>query len=207
MKTVSKIFFTGLATIVPVVVTVYCLVWLGKEAEFASRALLDKLELPGGAPDWPGLGIAVAVAFVLLVGLLMRAYVVRRLFGVAEAILERIPLVKTLYGSLRDLMGFFAATSGERQASQVVMVRLGATEVRLLGLLTREDFADLPAGLGGRDTVAVYLPMSYQLGGFTAMVPRSAVEPVAMSMEDAMRFAVTAGMTAGVSGGEAKGSA
>jgi uncharacterized membrane protein len=44
--------------------------------------------------------------------------------------------------------------------------------------------------------VAVYLPMSYQIGGYTTMIPRSAIQPVDMSIEEAMRFAVTAGMSA-----------
>jgi uncharacterized membrane protein len=73
-------------------------------------------------------------------------------------------------------------------------VTIGDTPLRLIGFITREDFGDLPVGIGGDDAVAVYLPMSYQIGGFTTMVPRSAVQPVDMSIEQAMRFAVTAGM-------------
>ena len=71
--------------------------------------------------------------------------------------------------------------------------------MKLLGFVTREDFSDLPAGLAGEGVVAVYLPMSYQIGGYTVMLPRSAIEPVNMSMQDAMKFAVTGGMKAKVS--------
>ncbi len=192
MKTISKIFFTGLAAILPIAITIYILYWLGKTSEELAAGLLDWL-LPS-PPKWYGVGILTCLALILLVGLLMRAYLVRTLFGWGEAILKRIPLVKTLYGSVRDLMGFFADTDGGKKQSQVVMVTLGP-DVRLLGLLTRENFKDLPEGVGTEETVAVYLPMSYQLGGFTTMVPRAAVQPVEMTMEDAMRFAVTAGMS------------
>jgi uncharacterized membrane protein len=62
--------------------------------------------------------------------------------------------------------------------------------------VTREDFTDQPPALApAKDTVAVYLPMSYQIGGFTIFLPRSQVEPVDMSMEDAMRFTLTDGMS------------
>ena len=70
-----------------------------------------------------------------------------------------------------------------------------APGIHALGILTRDSLADLPEGLAEEDAVAVYMPMSYQIGGYTAFVPRKLVEPVEMSVEDAMRFAVTAGMT------------
>ena len=92
-------------------------------------------------------------------------------------------------------MGFFSG-SNKPTMSKAVMVAVGNTGLRFIGFITREDFGDLPTGMGGDDTVAVYLPMSYQMGGFTTMVPRSAVQPIDMSIEQAMRFAVTAGMTA-----------
>jgi uncharacterized membrane protein len=61
--------------------------------------------------------------------------------------------------------------------------------------VTREDFSSLPGKLGASDTVGVYLPMSYQIGGYTVFLPRSAIEPIDMSVEDAMRFTLTAGMS------------
>ena len=60
--------------------------------------------------------------------------------------------------------------------------------------MTRQEFAGLPEGIGDENKVAVYLPMSFQLGGFTVMVPREALEPVAMLIEEAMKFALTAGV-------------
>jgi uncharacterized membrane protein len=91
-------------------------------------------------------------------------------------------------------MGFFSS-SDKKPMRRAVMVTVGNTSLRLIGFITREDFGDLPAGIGGDGNVAVYLPMSYQIGGFTTMVPRSAVQPIDMSIEQAMRFAVTAGMS------------
>jgi len=66
--------------------------------------------------------------------------------------------------------------------------------VKLLGFVTREDFGDLPPGFAGEEVVAVYLPMSYQIGGFTVLVPKSNTQSVDMGLEDAMRFAITGGV-------------
>jgi uncharacterized membrane protein len=68
--------------------------------------------------------------------------------------------------------------------------------MRLLGFITRSDFSDLPPGVGKEGEVAVYLPMSYQVGGYTILVPRSRVTAVDMSREEALRFLLTAGIKA-----------
>ncbi len=76
------------------------------------------------------------------------------------------------------------------------MVAIGDENTRLMGLVTRESFDDLPEGIGDDQTVAVYLPMSYQLGGFTIMVPKDKIHPVDMTVDRAMQFLLTAGVSA-----------
>ncbi len=108
--------------------------------------------------------------------------------------LQRIPGIKSLYGSIRDMVGFFDA-SKQKEFDKTVMVALGDENVRLMGLVTREDFRDLPEGIGDEQTVAVYLPMSYQLGGFTVMVPKAKIKPVDMKVDQAMQFVLTAAVS------------
>jgi uncharacterized membrane protein len=60
----------------------------------------------------------------------------------------------------------------------------------------------LPAGFNQKDSLLVYIPMSYGIGGFAVLVPRSATRPLDMSMEDAMRFALTAGVTSSTTADE-----
>jgi uncharacterized membrane protein len=197
MKRISDAFVKGLVTILPVALTLYLLYWLAATAEGLVGGAVKKL-LPQG---WyvPGIGLVVTAALVTGVGLLMKAWAFRWLFRLGERILEKLPVVKTVYGGLRDLAGFVRSLSGKRakEADQVVIVRL-AEHVRLLGFVTRSHLGDLPEPfqVPGGDGVAVYVPMSYQIGGYTTFVPRSAVTPVDMSVEDAMRFALMAGVTA-----------
>jgi len=188
MRKVSKAFFTGLAAILPIAITVYILYWLGTSAERALGNLLpSRLYLPG-------MGLVAGVGVILLVGLALQAWVFRKLFAYGEHLLKRIPVVKTVYSAARDLIAFFS-TSKDKTMNQVVMVTLGESSLRLIGFVTREDFSAYPAGMAEPGTIAVYFPMSYQVGGFTAMMPRSAVKAIDMSFQDAMRFALTAGMS------------
>ena len=138
--------------------------------------------------------MAFFAVIVFLIGLLMRALVVRKLFSWGEALLYRLPIVKTVYGPLRDFFSFLAEPKMSG-LQQVVSVKLGGTDMKLLGFVTRGDLTGLPGGINDADTVAVYLPFSYQIGGYMVIVPRSQVQPVDMSLEDAMRLTLTAGLS------------
>ncbi len=192
MKHLTRTFLTGLVTVLPVVATAYLLMWLAVTTEALLGGLI-RLVLPP-ALYWPGLGMVLGIVAVFLIGLAMRTWVARKVFAWAEALLLRLPLVKSVYGALRDFFGFLTA-SKEQGLQQVVTVRLGDTDLHLVGFLTRTDLTGLPKGIGEPGRVAVYLPMSYQIGGYTLLAPREAVQPVEMSLEEAMRFALTAGLS------------
>lgn len=191
MKTIGKIFITGLFTVLPVLATAYLIVWFFAGAERFIGAQVRWL-----IPDeyyLYGMGIAVALAVVFFVGLLMHAWLFREIVGRAERVLLEIPLVRSIYAALRDLLGLFAR-HGDELPMQVVSVALPGSGMRLLGFVTRTDFSDLPEGIGRDGEVAVYLPMSYTIGGYTVFLPRASVTPVDMSREEAMKFVVTAGI-------------
>ncbi len=193
MKRLGQTFLTGLGAILPIAVTLALLVWLGTTAEDLLGSTLRFLLPESGY--FPGLGVIAGLGVVFAVGVLMRAYVVQGIFGWLESLLQRIPLIKTLYGTMRDLMGLFSGGLA-RQFGGAVVVQLPGTDYRLIGFVTRSDFSDLPDTLGQEGTIAVYLPMSYQVGGYTVMLPRSSVTPLELSVEDAMRFTLTAGVSA-----------
>jgi uncharacterized membrane protein len=192
---ITAIFVQGLIALLPLAVTVAIVWWLGVTAERTLGGAIRRA-LP---EEWyvHGMGIAAGVIVIFLVGLLMNIYGVPKLIHWGERFIDRIPLVKTVYGAVRDLLGFFSQPGGDRAVSKVVIVTFGTSDVRAVGLLTRERFDDLPQGLGGEGYVVVFFPYSYQVGGFTMIVPRESVQPLDMRLEDAMRFIVTAGAKAG----------
>ena len=193
MKRIIRTLLAGVATILPLVITAYLLYWLATSAE-KSLGRLISLVLPEGW-YWPGMGIAAAIVLIFVVGLLMQAWGVRSLVAWIERIVLRIPFIKTVYGAVRDLIGFITQ-SKDSGLRQVVAVTIGDKNIKLIGFVTREDLAGLPKEIGGQKKIAVYLPMSYQLGGYTIIVPRSAVKPLDMSLEEATRFVLTGGVAA-----------
>jgi uncharacterized membrane protein len=186
---IGRVFVTGLLTVLPIIVTIYFTVWLLTVLErFFGKQVMFLI------PDqWyrTGMGLLVAIGVVFLVGVLMHAILFRRLFGWAEKLLLEIPLVRSVYAAMRDLIGLFA--ENKEPALQVVSLDLPGN-LRVLGFVTRADFSDAAPGIARGDEVAVYLPMSYQVGGYTVFVPKSACTPVDMSREDALKFILTAGL-------------
>jgi uncharacterized membrane protein len=188
--TLGRIFLTGLLTLIPTVATLYLLAWLIGAIDRAFGKPLRWL-IPDEA-YLAGMGIVVAVVLVFAIGVLMHAVLFQRLFRMAERAMLSMPLVRSIYGAVKDMIGLFGDEKGP--ALQVVSLTLPGSDWRVLGFVTRSDFADLPAGVGSPAEVAVYLPMSYGIGGYTVIVPKAALTPLEMSREDAMKFLLTAGL-------------
>ena len=90
MKSLSKIFLAGMAATVPIAITIYILYWLGTSAEHFFGGML-KFIMPA-AVYRPGMGVAIGVGVIFLVGLFMRAWIVRKVFSWAEGLLSRVPI-------------------------------------------------------------------------------------------------------------------
>jgi uncharacterized membrane protein len=192
MNTLGKLFLKGLAVLIPAALTLAIFWWLASSAE----RLLGRL-LSGFLPDgWyiPGMGLLAALAITVLIGLLTHVILFQRLFAIGDAILNRLPLVKSLYSAIKDFMAYFSPDN-KAAMSKVVLVRLPGQEFELIGFVTREDFSRLPIEIQVEDPVAVYLPFSYQIGGYTLFLPRTCLTPVDTSFEEAMKLVLTGAVT------------
>ena len=192
MKFISKHILTGLITILPVVLTLYLLYWFVVSAESVLGDII-RLWLPEGW-YWPGMGLVAGLVAAFITGLLMHAYVVQRLFAAGEKLFYHTPVIKTIYQALRDFLNYFSPAA-KKEFDQVVAITLGDTGMQVVGFVTQADPESLPEDFREEDSVLVYLPLSYMIGGYAVLTPRSAVRPIDMSMEEAMRFTLTAGVT------------
>lgn len=183
----------GLVVVLPIGLTVWLLWWLGSSAESLLRQPILLL-LPEEA-YLPGMGIVAGLALLLVAGTLMNALIARRLLAAWEAFLDRIPVVKTIYGAFRDFTKLLPASGKRRDLKRVVIASFG--EARLIGFVTRDDASELGIVREEDDMVAVYFPMSYQVGGYTAFLPRARVEPLDLPVESAMRLVLTGGLSGG----------
>lgn len=188
-KRLGSILLKGLVTILPIGLTIYFMYWLGVTTETLLstpiRLIVDDDNY------WPGMGLVVGFVLLFLVGLAVNAFVVRKALGYGEELVLRVPVVKTVYAAIRDMTRLVNTSERKSELQRVVTVRIGA--MRLLGFVTQENAAQLGIG-SGHDTVAVYLPMSYQIGGYTVYLPKSDIEHIDLTIEQAMRIALTAGV-------------
>lgn len=188
-KSIGTTLLTGFITVLPIVLTLYLLYWMAITSE----------EVMGGVLQWvlprviyfPGLGTIAGLILIFLVGLLMKAVLVRQLFTFGEGILYRLPIIKSIYSAIRDFFDFFSPK--KEHFGRVVIVSVNGME--MIGFITQEDSERLPESLRNPDSVLVYLPMSYMIGGFTLLIPKEDVKPCQMNMDEAMRFVLTAGIT------------
>jgi len=181
----------GLVVVLPMALTAWLLWWLGTTVEsLLHRAIV--LVIPEEHYR-PGMGIAAAVVLLIAAGVLVNAFIVRRLLAAWERLLERIPIVKSVYGAARDFVQMLPASGERRELHRVVSVTFGDSTA--IGFVTRDDAGELGLGAAARGRIAVYFPMSYQIGGYMLLVPREYVEPLEIPIETAMRLVLTGGMS------------
>lgn len=191
MRRLWNTFLKGLAALLPVALTIYVVFWLAKTAESVLGGPLRAL-LPEGH-YWPGLGLLVAFLLTLFVGVLVDAYIVRRVFRFGEALLARIPIVKTIFGAFKDFSRFLPAGGKARDLKRVVLWRMGSAQ--LIGFVTEEQVSPKLLGAAAEEMVAVYFPMSYQIGGYTLYLHKDELRETELSVEEAMRLVLIGGIT------------
>jgi uncharacterized membrane protein len=188
MKHITATFLKGLFTLLPLLLSAYVLIWFLRMVEdFAHYGILfywpDALYVPG-------MGVAVMVFIIFGFGVVVDRPLARWAVRAIEKTLSHVPLLKTVYLAIKDFTDFLKPTS--KKANQVVVIKFPGVSIEIVGLLTRDNLSDLPDGVSKDDRVAVYIPISYQLGGYTIFVPRSTITPIDLSVEEAMRSIVTA---------------
>jgi len=191
-KQIFRPFFKGLGVLVPVFLVVYILYWSIYGMEMVLKKVLISI-LPYG---WylPGLGIGMVIVAVFLVGLLMYPWVTRKMIQSIEKLFRKVPVVGTIYSSIHDVMDLFDGGIKEK-LGRPVLVDLPRLETKTIGFLMREGTTGLGEAVA-EDSVVVYLQMSYQLGGYSLIVPRDRVQRVDMSVEKALQWVLTAGVSA-----------
>jgi uncharacterized membrane protein len=178
MRRLVNYFLRGLLITAPAVLTFY-LCWL------AIRWFDDLFGI-----TIPGLGIAIAVAVITLVGALASNLVTQSMIATTDHFLAKLPFLRLLYTSIKDLLNAFVGE--QRRFNRPVRARIGQgdAEVYLLGFVTASTMEHL--GLAGQ--VAVYVPFSYSIAGHLLILPAERVTPLEADAADAMAFIVSGGV-------------
>jgi uncharacterized membrane protein len=134
-------------------------------------------------------GFVLTITGVTLVGLFTSNVVGKRVFQVVDRLFSRMPLVKLLYSSLKDLIRAFVGD--DKSFDRPVAVLMSPSGARMLGFITRDGLH----ALGMPDYVAVYFPQSYNFAGQLAVVPREHVELLEAASAEVMTFIVSGGIS------------
>ena len=178
MKRLFRYFVQGLILTVPAVVTGY-----------VCYQLFDRIDSWLHLPI-PGAGFILTISAITLIGFLGPNFLSKPLVDGFEAFIERLPFVRLLYHSTKDLLNAFVGE--KRRFDKPVIVALSADgALRGFGFVTQESLD----ALGLADSVAVYFPQSYAFAGNTIVVPSSRVTRLEAVSSDVMAFVVSGGVT------------
>ncbi len=191
MKRIAKYFFHGLLFLVPIGVTIwlFCVVFLKIDA-------LLSIQVYGRSI--PGVGFLIVIAGTTFVGFLASNFLTKPVLGLIEGLFTRLPLVKLIYTSVRDLIGAFVGDKKGFDRPVLVNIFPGS-DARVAGFMTGKDLGEL--GMPGK--VAVYMPQSYNFAGNLLFVPEDRVTPLKLDPSAAMAFIISGGVAKGSSKGAA----
>lgn len=190
MKKFWQYFLRGALSLLPFGLTLYVLFIFLKWSESTFAGPFTGFL---GEAYIPGMGLLFGVALICFLGFLISHEVMGKVFSFIEVPFKNVPIVKSIYSAVKNLADYFSP-DGDHTSRQVVLVRVPQIDVQMIGFLTRSDLKDFPKDENKTDRVAVYFPMSYQIGGYTVFVPRAWITKIDMPVEVAMRSAVTAWM-------------
>jgi uncharacterized membrane protein len=171
-------FFRGLIVLAPAVVTIYVF-WL-------IFSVVDKWM---GLPV-PGAGIVVTAALITLFGFLASTVLARWMVILVDRAFNRLPLVRLVYSSTKDLLAAFVGE--KRRFDRPVVVSTSADGIeKAFGFVTSQTMTRF----GLEDHVTVYLPFSYTFTGVIRIYPTANVKPLATDSAELMAFVVSGGVT------------
>ncbi len=185
MKKFITYFFKGILILVPIVLTIYIMVFVFQLTD----SILGRYFVALGI-NIPGLGLLTTIALIILVGFLGTQVASGRIFNYSDGLFGRIPFIKTIYDTIKGMM---SGLLGRKSSfAKVVMINLpGDNDIKILGFITKEDLEIF----GLKDHLAVYILQSMQWAGFTLLVPRSQVQELDVKPDEALKFIVSAGIS------------
>lgn len=168
---------------VPIVLTLYIFYVI-----FVKIDGLLKIPLPGLGVV-PGVGFVATILLLILIGFLVSNFLTKKIFIWLDKIINRLPLVKLLYGSVKDLLNAFVGD--KKSFNKPVLVKLSAESyAHVMGFITCESLCNF----GLDDYISVYVPQSYNFAGQLLIFPHCQVQPLDTNSADMMTFIVSGGV-------------
>ena len=178
LRKVLRYFFSGAVFIIPLAATIYLIL-------VAFGWLDSLLNLP-----YPGIGFLIIISFITTFGYFTSNYAFKTFEEWFDHLVNRIPLVKLIYSSVKDLLDAFVGD--KKKFNKPVLVTINKeNQLHQIGFVTQSDLSEL----GLNDMVVVYFPHSYAFSGNHFLVLKENVRPLNISGPAAMKFIVSGGVS------------
>ena len=187
MKFILRNFINGILTFVPILLVFYVIY---KIFVFLDSLLGNVLRQHMKHGYVPGIGLLVTLALITVLGWLSTRFLTGKIIELIDTLLEKIPFVKTIYSIIKDTVQSFLGD--KKSFSKVVLVTIPGTSMKSIGFITSEQLDAFYQPLA--DHVAVYVPQTFQMAGFTFLFPKDDVEVIDVKPEEAMKFILSGGL-------------
>ena len=182
-------FITGILVLIPIGITLYLTLFLIKiSSKILPREINPNYYLPYNIP---GLEILISLILITLIGWLSLTFIGKRLVALIENILNRIPILRTIYSSAEQLIDNFSQNKNSKKSA--VLVQYPRQGIWAVGFATKENTGKIKKHIG-EETINVFVPTTPNpTSGFLLMFPKKDVIYLDITFEEASKFIVSAG--------------
>ena len=185
-KSIVNYFIQGVLFIVPITLTIWVIGYIFNYLDELTRPIETKLL----GFEIPGMGLLILALFLVFIGFIGSSIVFRPLIGIMERLINRAPLIKDVYSSIKDLLSAFVGN--KKKFSHPVLVTMNETGLKRIGFLSRKGMPEMNID---KDSIIVYLPYSYGLMGTVIIVKKEMIEEINQPATEVMKFIVSGGVT------------
>ncbi|WP_457638703.1 DUF502 domain-containing protein [Persephonella sp.] len=179
-------FLTGLFVFIPIAITVWIVIWL---LSFVNNLVLPYLRFIIPIPDIPGIGILITAILIFLIGLVAQNYFGKKLIDLWDSFINRIPLVRSVYLAVKQLMENLFNTKGKGKFKEAVLVEFPRKGMLSIGFVANK------VDINGRLYYLVYIPTAPNpTSGYTIFVSEEEVMHTNLSVEDATKIILSGGL-------------
>ncbi|RKY05478.1 hypothetical protein DRP77_00790 [Candidatus Poribacteria bacterium] len=190
-----RYFLTGLLALLPTIVVVLLIFKLVAPIDTFILSRLSGIPSLRHLARIPGLGLILAVGFIILVGAATHSYIARKIAGYWERLIFKIPFLSKIYSTVRQIADAFMQSEGKMAVfKRVVLIEYPREGIYAIGFVTSEGWWEV-AGAVKKPVLHVFIPTTPNpTSGFLLIVPEDQVIPLDMSVEDGLKMIISAGV-------------
>lgn len=191
MKSIGQIFLKGALVLLPIFVSIYVLIWLAQTIDRIFGKILTTLTPDTLLPS--GFGLIIGIAIIFIVGISSNLFISKFINRIIENLMARIPGVGAIFNALKSLADYLSPNNHAARGKTVAVhfPSKESPQFKFVGFMTQSNLKRMPAGINDEDMVTVFVPMSYQVGGFSIFVKRNQIEEINLPFEKAMQGTLT----------------